>query len=115
MNELVVRAEFWLKLVGHYLEPVRLVISFYKAFRWLIKLPGRAVNAYRELRDWFRFMRELPQRIVGGFLQIVGDGLWQVAAQLVSKIVRTTVVVGLCALVGTALYFAARGTARIAS
>ena len=101
MGELLLRAEFWFRLVGHYLEPVRLAIHFYQAVRWLIKLPGRAANAYRELRDWFRF---LPQRMVAALFE-------QIAGDFVFRIGRAVAIAGLLALVGTALYFAAKGTA----
>src|SRR5216684_1644630 len=84
MNELVLRAESFLRLLGHYLEPVRLVIFFYRIVRWLIKLPGRAVSAYREVRDLFLFLSDLPLRMVEGFM-------------------RAVVAVGLVALIWTAL------------
>ena len=114
MNELFLRAES----LFHYLEPVRLAIFFYKTFCWLIKLPGRAVSAYREARDGFRFLRDLPQRMVEDFMRVVLIGLVAAvgtALSVAAKFVRPVVVIGLAALVGTALFVAAKGTARVAS
>jgi len=115
MNELFLRAES----LFHYLEPVRLAIFFYKTFCWLIKLPGRAVSAYREARDGFRFLRDLPQRMVEDFMRVVLIGLVAAVGTALSavaaKFLRPVVVIGLVALVGTALFVAAKGTARVAS
>lgn len=120
MGELLLRAEYWLKLAGHYTEPVRLTLFFYKAFCWLIKLPGRVLSAYREVRDWFRFWRDFPQRMVErlmrtvvliGLVAAVGTALTAVAA----RVVRPVVVIGLVALVGTAICIAAKGSARVAA
>jgi hypothetical protein len=119
MGEFLLRAVYWLKLAGHCSEPLRLAMFFYKVFGWLIKLPGRTVNAYREVRDGFRFLCNFPQRMVEGLMRaVVLTGL--VAAvgtaltAAVAKIVRPIVVIGFIALVGTALFVAAKGTVRVA-
>jgi len=91
MKELLLLAESWLRLARHYLGIVRLLIQLYQAVRWLIKLPGRAVSAYRLLRDF-------PERLAR---QIAGD--------FVFRIVRPVLVIGLFALVGTAFFIAAKG------
>ncbi len=114
MGELLLRAESLLRLVGHYLEPVRLAIFFYHVLRWVIKLPGRAVSAYREVRDVFRFLHEFPQRMVEGFMRaVVVIGLASIAGSALSavaaKFVRPVVVIGLVAIVGTALFAVAKG------
>jgi hypothetical protein len=44
-------------------------------------------------------------------LRIVGDGLQQIAGEFFSLFMRGVVIVGLVALVGTALLVAAKGTA----
>ncbi len=120
MGDLGLRAEYWLKLAGHYSEPVRLMLFFYKAFRWLIRLPGRMLSAYRDVQDFFRFLRDLPQRMVEGLVRaVVVAGLFTIAgaalSALAAKLVRPVVIVGLVAIVGTALYVAAKGSARVAA
>jgi hypothetical protein len=97
IKELLVHAESLLRTLGHYL-------SLYHALCWLIKLPRRAVNTYRKALDWVRSLREFPQRMVEA-----------IAADFVSRIVRTVAVIGLAALFGAALVIlvAAKGSARV--
>jgi hypothetical protein len=97
MKGLLLHAEFLLSTLGHYL-------GLYHALCWLMKLPRRAVNAYRKLLDWFRFWREFPTRMVEA-----------IAADFVSRIGRAVAVIGLAALFGTALVIlvAAKGSTRV--
>ncbi|SRR6266481_8714056 len=94
---LLLRTESLLGTLGHYL-------SLYHALCWLIKLPGRAINTYREALDWLRSLREFPQRMVEA-----------IAADFVSHIGRTVAVIGLATLLGTALMIlvAAKGSTRL--
>jgi hypothetical protein len=116
MGEFLLRAVYWLKLAGHYSEPLRLAMFFYKVFGWLIKLPGRTVNAYREVRDGFDSCAishsewSLRALVLTGLVAAVGTAL----TAAVAKIVRPIVVTGFIALVGTALFIAAKGTVRVA-
>ena len=104
MKELLLHAGFWLKLLARYLEPVRLAVFLYQAACWLIKLPGRAVNAYRALRDLFRFLRGLPSRMVE---EIIARGVEEFALW----VGHAVAVIVVSASVGTALFVVAKGTA----